>query len=293
MSALSPSALENPTAQKRRLRWQSQLVLLATVPFAGCWAALILLSIFATSGMYWIAWTALGISIVFAALVVAMRAATLGAAMTGGIFTCALYLQTPGWRTSLWPLLALFLLTHAATRFGRARKEQLGIAEGKRGRTASQVAANLGIAVLAGIPDIADTLGRFPYQSLFLVAMLAAFGEATADTVSSELGQVLGGEPRLVTNLRRVPPGTNGAITVIGTLTGCLAAAIVIAVGAVALPVQRRAALFAFAGAVVGLFIDSFLGAVPERHGWLNNDAVNTLSTFAAALLALAAVRFL
>lgn len=292
MSA-SPSAIDKPTTHNPRLRWQSQLVLLATVPFAGCWAALILLSVFATSGMYWIAWTALGISIAFAALVFAMRAATLGAALTGGIFTCALYLQTPGWHTALWPLLALFLLTHAATRFGRARKEQLGIAERKRGRTASQVAANLGIAVLAGIPDIADNLAGFPYQRLFLVALLAALGEATADTVSSELGQVLGGEPRLITTFRRVPRGTDGAITPIGTLTGCLAAAVVIAVGAAALPVHRLAALLAFAAAVVGLFVDSFLGAIPERRGWLNNDAVNTLSTLAAALLAFAAIRFL
>lgn len=292
MSAFPP-AIEKRAAQKRRLRWQSQLVLLTTVPFAGCWAALIILSVLVTSGMQWLAWTALAISIGFAALVFAMRAATAGAAITGGIFTCALYLQTPGWHTSLWPLLALFVLTYAATHFGRARKEQLGIAEGKRGRTASQVAANLGIAVLAGIPGIADNLGGFPHQRFFLIAMLAALGEATADTVSSELGQVLGGEPRLITNFRRVAPGTDGAITLIGTLTGCLAAAIVITVGAIALPVDRRSAAFAFAAAVVGLFIDSFLGAVPERHGWFNNDVVNSLSTLAAAFLALAAIHFL
>lgn len=207
--------------------------------------------------------------------------------------TCALCLQTPGWRTALWPLLALFLLTHAATRFGRARKEQLGIAEGKTGRTASQVAANLGIAVVVGIPEIANSLGGLEFQRVFLLAMLAAFGEATADTISSEVGQVLGGQPRLVTNFRRVPPGTDGAITLVGTLSGCIAAAIVIAIGAFVLAVPRSGALLAFAAAVVGLFVDSFLGALPERRGWLNNDAVNTLSTLAAAILAVLAVRLL
>lgn len=292
-----PSAMstmrDNRTLPARRLRWQSQLVLLAMVPVAGCWVALILLSIFVAPGMSWAAWEALGISIAFAALVFALRAATAGATITGGIFTCALCLQTPGWHTALWPLLALFVLTYAATRFGRRRKEQLGIAEGRLGRTASQVAANLGVAVLVGIPEIADSLGGFAWQRLFLVAMLAALGEATADTVSSELGQVLGGEPRLVTNFRRVPPGTDGAISLVGTLSGCLAAAIVVAIGAFALAVPFRNALLAFAAAVAGLFVDSFLGALPERRGWLNNDAVNTLSTLAAALLAIAAVRFL
>lgn len=296
MASPTPPAVDLRAAQTRRLRWQSQAVLLALVPVTGCWAALVILSIVAIPGVSWIAWQALGISIAFASLVFAMRAATAGAALTGGIFTCALYLQTPGWHSALWPLLALFVLTYAATRYGRVRKEQLGIAEGKRGRTASQVAANLGVAVLAGIP--------LPEVHLFLlspadlaraalIAMLAALGEATADTVSSELGQVLGGEPRLITNFRRVPPGTDGAITFVGTFSGSLAAAIVIAIGAFALRVPRSDALLAFAAAIAGLFIDSFLGAIPERRGWLNNDAVNTLSTFAAALLAVAAVRLL
>lgn len=280
------------SVQSPRLHWQSQCVLLATVPAAGCWAALAILAVIGAPPMSWIAWEALGISIAFAALVFAMRAATLGAAITGGIFTCALCLQTPGWHTALWPLLALFLLTHAATRFGRSRKEQLGIAEAQRGRTASQVAANLGVAVLAGIPEIAARLGGYPFQRIALLAMLAALGEATADTVSSELGQVLGGEPRMITTFRRVPPGTDGAITLIGTLSGSLAALIVIAVGAFALAVPRADALLAFAAAVFGLFVDSLLGAIPERRGWLNNDAVNALSTLAAAALAVTFARF-
>ncbi len=40
-------------------------------------------------------------------------------------------------------------------------------------------------------------------------------------------------------------------------------------------------------GAVGGLFVDSLLGATVERRGWLNNDAVNFLSTLAASLIAL------
>jgi uncharacterized membrane protein len=38
---------------------------------------------------------------------------------------------------------------------------------------------------------------------------------------------------------------------------------------------------------VSGLFVDSLLGATIERRGWLNNDAVNFLSTLAAALMAI------
>jgi uncharacterized membrane protein len=46
-----------------------------------------------------------------------------------------------------------------------------------------------------------------------------------------------------------------------------------------------QGALVALA-AVAGLFVDSLLGALLERRGWLNNDAVNFLSSFAAAALA-------
>jgi uncharacterized membrane protein len=41
------------------------------------------------------------------------------------------------------------------------------------------------------------------------------------------------------------------------------------------------------AGGIFGLFFDSLLGATLERIGWLNNDAVNFLSTASAASFAL------
>src|SRR5271156_6516075 len=135
---------------RRPLHWQSQLVLLLTVPLTGVFVLLESIQLLAVSPAIFA--QALAIGVVFALLVWILRAATPAAAFTGGLFTVSLYPWTPGWRTALWPLLALFLLTFAATRFGRSRKERLGKAEGKRGRTASQVAANLGVAVIAGIP---------------------------------------------------------------------------------------------------------------------------------------------
>jgi uncharacterized protein (TIGR00297 family) len=282
---------KNEAKRQDALHWQSQAVLLALVPPTAIWVTLV-------AGEAWnpgdpALGQAVGISVGLAALVYFTRAATLGAAITGGIFAAALYLQTPGLHTALWPLLALLLLTFGATRYGRRRKESLGTAESRRGRRASQVAANLGVAVLAGIPLSAlhvlnpETFSR----RAALVAMIAAMAEATADTISSELGQVLGGEPRLITSLRRVPAGTDGAISLVGTLLGCLGAAAIVGVGALTLSVSRTEALAALAGGVAGLFIDSLLGAIPERQGWLNNDAVNTLSTLCAALVAAYAIR--
>jgi uncharacterized protein (TIGR00297 family) len=274
----------NQKADRSHLHWQSQLVLLLVVPLAGCFVVV-------ESVQLWPFYPArvaqtLAIGAAFALMVWLLRAATPAAALTGGLFTASLYFWTPGWRTLLWPLIALLLLTFAATRFGRRRKEALGVAEGKRGRVASQVAANLGAAVLCGIPLSTHHvwLGIYPGR-VALIAAVAALGEATADTLSSELGQVLGGEPRLLTTFQRIPAGTDGAITVIGTLAGAAGAAVITAISALAFRLSPRESTIAFGAAIAGLFIDSLLGATLERRRWLNNDAVNALSTAAAALL--------
>jgi uncharacterized protein (TIGR00297 family) len=181
-----------------------------------------------------------------------------------------------------------------ATRFGRKAKEALGVAEDRRGRTAAQVAANIGIAAICGVPlTLAAILSAGPAPRIWLVGMVAALGEATADTLSSELGQVLGGEPRLLTTMRRVPCGTDGAVSALGTLCGLAGAAVVVAVAVPALGFGAAEVRVALGAAVLGLFVDSLLGEWVERRGWLGNDAVNTLSTLAAALMAMASVKWL
>ena len=277
----------DPRPHQAALHWQSQAVLLLLVPVTAVWVML-------EAGQFWYAgdgalWIGTGLCLLLAAVVISTRAATPGAALTGAVFAGALWLQTPGLYTALWPLLALLVLTFSATRFGRRRKESLGIAEERRGRTASQVAANLGVAALAGIPLSAAhvfTPVAFGGRAA-MAAMVAAMAEATADTVSSELGQVLGGTPWMITSLRRVPAGTDGAVSLLGTLAGAVAAAVLVGVALVALPQFSRAdAGVALAAGIAGTVVDSLLGAGLERRGWLNNDAVNTLSTLAAALLA-------
>jgi uncharacterized protein (TIGR00297 family) len=268
------------------LHWQSQLLLLIVVPVSCIW-------IFLQVAHSWtfhdpVLLQAAGISIAFGLIVWLARAATGYAAATGAVITACLYLRTPGWRTALFPLIVMLVLTLTATRIGRAHKEKLGIAEAKQGRKASQVAANLGVAALAAIPlteaQIYTPSARIQIASF--VAITAALAEATADTLSSELGQVFGGQPVLLTTFKPVPVGTDGGITLAGTALGCLGAAIVASVAAFAFPLTLRTGSIAFSSAVLGLFIDSFLGAVFERRGWFNNDSVNFLSTLVAAVTA-------
>jgi uncharacterized protein (TIGR00297 family) len=286
-----------------KLVWQSKLVLLLVLPFAAADVVL--------QGHWWAInsqpvaiWT-LGVSLLFGLAVLQLRAATPAGAFTGAAITANLIFSTTSlpylpWRTALVPVLAVFVLSFVATRLGRERKERLGTAEQRQGRSAAQVAANLGVAAIAfsGLAQswLVDTgwfarAGQMPV--LLLAAGLAALAEAAADTVSSEVGQVLGGQPRMITNLRQVEPGTDGAISLAGTLAGLAAAALVAAAGTLALGGGPAIFWIGCAGGVFGLFFDSLLGATLERRGWLNNDAVNFLSTASAAVFALAVLALL
>ncbi|HWA96468.1 MAG TPA: DUF92 domain-containing protein [Terracidiphilus sp.] len=275
------------------LKWQSKTVLLAVLPYV-C-AALVVQVHFWVLQDWPVAVWSLGLSALLGVVVLALRAADLGAAGTGFAISASVMFSTASlpyepWRTGMMPVLTVALLTHLATRVGRARKEALGTAEAKSGRKAAQVAANLGMAALAMSPVTQLLLADadwFPKSWLgtgVVFAMgVAALAEAAADTVSSEIGQVLGGTPRMITTLRAAEPGTDGAISVMGTLAGVGAAIVIAAVGTWALHGDRLLFGASIAGGVFGLLFDSLLGATLERRGKLNNDAVNFLSTVSAA----------
>jgi uncharacterized protein (TIGR00297 family) len=191
-------------------------------------------------------------------------------------------------------VLAVVGITFVTTRLGRRKKERIGTAESKRGRSPSQVTANLGVAAIGSSEFfqswLIDSHGfantTLIPEPLFTIA-LAALAEAAADTASSEIGQVFGGSPRMITTLRKVEPGTDGAITFAGTLAGIFAAVLVAAAGTWALSGDRAMLMLSCAGGVFGLLFDSLLGATLEKIGWLNNDAVNFLSTASAATFAI------
>lgn len=280
------------------LKWQSQAVLLVVMPFAA--ANVMLESIHWTANTPAVSICALGLSALLGLIAWQLHSATAAGAVTGAILTACLMLTTSTapyapWQTALVPVFVVLALTGLATRIGHKRKEQLGTAEHRTGRMAAQVAANVGAAALLATHPTQlwmSDCGWFSASEwplgLFYVPMLAALCEAAADTVSSELGQVLNSRPRMITTLRVAPPGTDGAISFGGTLAGVSAAGVVAAAGMFALRRGWLLLAVSWLGGVFGLLFDSILGATLERRGWLNNDAVNFLSTLSAAACALA-----
>jgi uncharacterized protein (TIGR00297 family) len=219
-------------------------------------------------------------SFAFALVVWLLRSATLPAA-GAGFLVCAILARAPTvwtgfsnlpvYRPAIPALIALFVLTFAATRFGRKKKERRGVAEARSGRRASQIVANLSVAALCALIGWYD-------------GCIAALAEATADTVSSEIGQALGGATWMITTFRRVSSGKDGGISVVGTVAGVVGAGVVVAAGSWHHALWPDKALVLVA-ACAGLFFDSFLGATVEERGWVGNDLVNFSSTlFAAAV---------
>jgi uncharacterized protein (TIGR00297 family) len=286
-----------------KLVWQSKSILLAVLPFAA--ARLVLQTHWWATQSPPVAIWALGLCGLLGLVVLNLGAATRGGAFTGAVIAASLMFSTAifpyrPWQTALVPVVAVFVLAYISSRLGRSQKERLGTAERRHGRSASQVAANLGVTAIVSSEVVQSWLAGTNWfaratlapMPLFAVG-LAALAEAAADTVSSEIGQVLGGRPRMMTTLRVVEPGTDGAISLAGTLAGVVAAGIVAAAGTLALSGGWEMFWIAGAGGLFGLFFDSLLGATLERRGWLNNDAVNFLSTVSAAIFALAVLALL
>lgn len=225
-------------------------------------------------------WLAAGITLVFAVGGRLVRGVTNSGAAAGAVvcFTLLLGLGWDGFAT----LVTVFLLTWVATRFGYVRKQAMGTAEARSGRTAKQVLANLGVGAGAAV------LLAVTSRHVFALAACAALCEAAADTVASEIGQAVGGRPRLISNWRTVEPGKNGAITVAGTIAGCAAALAVAAIFGWLGPRGLRPVLGCAGAGIAGMIADSLLGATLEQRGILGNDAVNCLSTLIAAAIAIA-----
>jgi len=223
-------------------------------------------------------WTAIIVTIVFAALARWVRGVSFGGAIAGAL-VCFLLCFGAGFGAFV-VLVSVFVLTWISTRFGYRRKQKLGTAEKLDGRTALQVLANL--AVAAGCAGLLALTGR----TVFLLALSAALAEAAADTVSSELGQARSAKARLITTWEEVAAGTDGGVSWTGTLAGIAAGASVSLVSLLSGLVPLRWLGVSIIAAVVGMIADSFLGALLERRRVLNNDAVNFLSTLVAAATA-------
>ena len=172
-------------------------------------------------------------------------------------------------------LIVLFLvMSLIATKYSRKYKMSLGEFEGRR--TSKNVISNGVVACFMA------AFGGFYLP--FVGGFIGAIATATADTLASEIGVLQ--EPRLITTFQKVAPGTDGAISVLGTAVG-IAGAFIIGISAYFLGVINNpfsAIIVSVISGTIGCFIDSLLGATFERANILNNEHVNLIATIFGAI---------
>ena len=250
---------------------------------------------------------ALAVGAAFALACARLRWLTPGGALTAGAFAATILAAGTAGHAATG--LGFFAVSSALSKLGRGRARALdAVSEKGSVRDAAQVLANGGVAWAC---LVASALGAGAWSTWGWLGALAA---AAADTWATEIGTLAGGPPRLVTTGRRVPAGTSGAVSLVGTAGALGGAAFVGALWAACVPGFGGWGVALVAGAgLAGAFADSLLGATLQaryrtpdgaaterprgpdgphaRAGgvtWLTNDGVNLAATVAGALAAMA-----
>jgi uncharacterized protein (TIGR00297 family) len=223
---------------------------------------------------------ALGLNLGLAALAFAAGTVSRSGVIGGVLVGTAIYLTVglPGWLM----LVGFFVLGSAASKLGYQRKASLGVAQDDGGRRGAKHAlANCGAALACAIGF------HFTQHPAWLCAYVGAFATALSDTSASEIGQLYGKTPILITTFRRVPVGTEGAVSLEGTLAGIAAslllAGLAWAVGLAAAGTGPHFLWIIAVAAFVGTTLESYLGATIEGVKGIDNEVSNFANTVIGA----------
>ena len=168
------------------------------------------------------------------------------------------------------------------TRLNYKEKSERGVAEENEGtREAKNVLANTVIAVLCVVGFSMNTQLMIN-ENIFVFAFAGAIAAAMSDTLSSEIG-ILFENTRLITTFDKVERGTDGGITLQGSLAGIIGAFFIGALANLVLGIGMDGAIIIGIAGVMGMFGDSILGASLEDK-WIGNEGVNFMATLIGSI---------
>lgn len=192
-------------------------------------------------------------------------------------------------------LIVFFVLGTLFTKYKYAYKVEIGAAQNNKGsRGYRNVFGNCLIPLIFVVAYGAFGSFDVPYlghidRNIFIMGYLGAMATATADTLASEIGSTYRGQPRMITTLKKVKAGTDGAVSMLGegaALFGSVAIAVVAIAMGVAGPDLWVAFLLAVLSGFLGTNIDSVLGATLQQRKVLTNEGVNLFATLAGGIIA-------
>ncbi len=197
---------------------------------------------------------------------------------------------TLGWR-GYAVMLTYFALGTAVTHIGKARKEALGIAEkrsGVRGPENVWGSALTGALCALGAYLFAGRIENLPLVAALVLGYVASLSTKLADTCGSEVGKAYGKRTFLITTFQPVPAGTEGAISLEGTLAGLVGGLAIALVGYGLGLISSVGIGICLVAAFIATNIESVIGATYQsKYRWLTNEMVNIINTAIGAAIAL------
>jgi uncharacterized protein (TIGR00297 family) len=205
------------------------------------------------------------------------------------------------WGTLGWQGYAVvmfyFLVGSGVTRIGMAQKEAEGIAEKRSGARGPEnvwgsaltgALCALGVGLLnSGFIGSSFQSPVPSLQSLLLLGYVASFSTKLADTTASEVGKAYGKSTFLITTFQPVPRGTEGAISLEGTLAGVVASIAIALLGWGVGLIDLLGVVWCVLAAFIATNIESVIGAtLQSKYTWLTNEVVNIFNTLIGAIAA-------
>jgi uncharacterized protein (TIGR00297 family) len=198
---------------------------------------------------------------------------------------------TLGWR-GYGVVMFYFLVGSAVTRIGMAEKEAEGIAEkrgGARGPENVWGSAFAGTICALGVAATSLNLVAPEWKSILLLGYVASFATKLSDTTASEIGKAYGKRTFLITTLQPVPRGTEGAISLEGTLAGIVGGLLIAVVAYTLHLIGASGVVICAIAAFVATNAESVIGAtLQSKFDWLTNELVNVINTIIGAGVAMA-----
>ena len=196
------------------------------------------------------------------------------------------------WGSLNWPgylvVVFYFLLGSGVTRIGMAEKEAAGIAEKRQGaRGPENVWGSALTATVCALAVAAAPLLNFPESivGLFTLGYVASFSTKLSDTCASEVGKVYGQRTFLITTLQPVAKGTEGAVSLEGTLAGIVGSGAIAFLGWAVGLINLFGIFLCIIAAFIATNLESVIGAtLQSRYTWLTNEVVNIINTTIGAI---------
>lgn len=178
-----------------------------------------------------------------------------------------------------------FIVGSGVTRIGMKEKEAAGIAEKRSGARGPEnvwgsalIAALCAVGVLI-VPDL---------KLLLCLGYVASFSTKLSDTTASEVGKAYGKSTFLITTLQPVARGTEGAVSLEGTLAGVVASVAIAFIGWGVNLIDILGIVWCVIAAFIATNLESVIGAtLQSKYTWLTNEIVNILNTLIGAVAAI------